>query len=106
MSIKMKALKSFKYAGKRLQAGDEFSARGRSDARILAAIGNAEYQTAVIDTSPQSYSAPVVKAAPQAVDALENMDIEALRELAAKRGVKVHYLAGAKKIREALRAAK
>ena len=42
--------------------------------------------------------------APPAVD-LEAMDVDALRALAKDRGVKVHYNAGADKIREALRQA-
>lgn len=104
MSIPMKALKPFKYAGKRLCVGDEFNARGRSDARLLSAIRNAEYCTAVIDTSAQSYQAPEQKMQ-ATLDALESMGVDELRELAEKRGVKVHRLAGAKKIREAIRSA-
>jgi hypothetical protein len=39
--VKMVALKSFVYAGKRLQPGAEFEARTGSDARLLKAIKNA-----------------------------------------------------------------
>ena len=42
MKQKMKALKAMTYATRRLRAGDEFEA-SRRDARILAAIGRADY---------------------------------------------------------------
>ena len=42
MSVPMQALKGFPYAGRRLAAGDNFEARGESDARVLVAIGKAK----------------------------------------------------------------
>lgn len=47
MSVPMIASKAFTYAGRRLKAGDPFPARGESDARVLAAIGNAKRDTQV-----------------------------------------------------------
>lgn len=38
MTIRMKSLRAFPYAGRRLQAGEEFDARGESDKRVLVAI--------------------------------------------------------------------
>ena len=42
MNQRMKAVKAMTYATRRLRAGDDFMA-SRRDARILAAIGRAEY---------------------------------------------------------------
>jgi hypothetical protein len=39
--MKMVSLKPHVYAGKRLSVGDEFEVSGRSDARLLTAIGRA-----------------------------------------------------------------
>lgn len=39
----MIAKTAFPYASRRLLAGDTFQARGRSDARVLVALGRAEY---------------------------------------------------------------
>lgn len=56
MSVQMKALKAFPYAGERLQAGQEFAARGESDARVLEAVKFAtrhvQVQTAITDPVP------------------------------------------------------
>lgn len=43
MAIQMKALKSFKYGERRLVAGDRFQAKGKQDAKLLKAIGKAEF---------------------------------------------------------------
>lgn len=40
--MKMVALKSFTYAGKRINPGDPFDAVGRSDARLLKALKRAD----------------------------------------------------------------
>lgn len=52
-------------------------------------------------------AAPVVSQVVQKVvgDGLDEMDRAELHELAKERGVKVHHMAGADKVREALRAA-
>lgn len=54
MSVQMIALKAFVYAGRRLQAGDPFVARGESDARVLEAVRNArrDLQVPVAITDP------------------------------------------------------
>lgn len=55
MSIPMVALKPQIYAGRRLVAGTEFTARGRSDARLLLALGRADFAMA----EPEPVPAPV-----------------------------------------------
>ncbi|MES2634030.1 MAG: hypothetical protein V4669_13735 [Pseudomonadota bacterium] len=145
MTVPMKALKSFPYAGKRLKVGQVFEARGRigapgTDAHTLAAIGSAvahtsapvqpvvtramtagrtrveapTYDTRMMTAAPvEPAAAPVpmiVKAEPAepvepartADVSLDDMDAEALHALARARGVKVHHLAGAAKVRQAL----
>lgn len=57
MKVRMKAARSFRYATRMLEAGDEFEAT-RQDARVLSAIGNA---VDVIPAKP--------KPAPKEVDA-------------------------------------
>lgn len=39
-NIKVRALRSFAYAGKRRRAGDEFEVRSSGDARVLRAVGH------------------------------------------------------------------
>ncbi len=122
MTVPMKARRSFPYAGKRLKAGDQFQASGESDARVLAAIGHAERVTVVAPAAPvaPAYSTRMMTAAPSLppvpmnlsaqyvikVDganvALDDMEAEPLHELAKRLGVKVHHLAGARKVRAAL----
>lgn len=125
MTIPMKARRNFPYAGKRLKAGEEFQARGESDARVLAAIGHAERVTVVAPaptapppaaaystrmmTAAQSLPPVPMKLAAQYVIkvdganmALDDMEAEPLHELAKRLGVKVHSLAGARKVRAAL----
>lgn len=95
------------YAGRRIKAGRDFEVRTKSEARILKAIGKA------VDRPQQSYQTRVMTAAPPAAQApartdedLDSMDIDALRALAAHLGVKVHPLAGAYKVRQAIRASR
>lgn len=56
MSVPMIASKSFVYAGKRLKAGDSFTARGESDARVLEAVRNARRDVQQI---PKAITDPV-----------------------------------------------
>jgi hypothetical protein len=117
MTVPMKARRSFPYAGKRLKAGDEFQARGESDARVLAAIGHAERVVAA--PAAASYSTRMMTAAPLPpvpmtlaaqyvikVDganmALDDMEADELHALAKRLAVKVHHMAGAKKVRQAI----
>lgn len=46
--VKMKALRDFPYAGKRLKKGDEFDCRGESDAKTLSAVGFAQRHVPVV----------------------------------------------------------
>jgi hypothetical protein len=102
MTVSMKALRSFVYAGQRLQSGQEFQARTGRDAKLLAAIGHAQAFTAPPPTGVP-YMTRDVAEAPQTrgVD-IASMDREELHALAAERGVKVHHMAGAAKVRQAL----
>lgn len=135
MTIPMKALKGLKYAGQRLQPGDEFQAKGKRDARVLSAIGKAIEMPAVPVSAarmhlrrdiPAAPVATVMVAAPASaaipapdvtasaaepaavivVDGadvtLDGMEADELHALAERLGVKVHGLAGAKKVTAAL----
>ncbi len=131
MTVSMKARRAFPYAGKRLKAGQEFQARGESDARVLSAIGHAErvvapvivapaprppaggtYRTRAIVAAPvqavmraeapSAIAEPDAQAAPEGATDLEALDRDELHALAARRGVKVHHLAGAAKVRAAI----
>lgn len=64
MKKQMKALRSFRYATRMLQAEDEFEA-SRQDARVLSAIGRA----AEIETNP-------VKAEPEPEPEIETDDTD------------------------------
>jgi len=108
----MKALKSFPYAGRRLKVGDHFEARGRSDARTLKAIGHA------VERSLQAVSAPVTtgtyntremrarEPGGYTAKSLDDMEVDELRALAERRGIRVHHWAGVDKLRQALRESK
>lgn len=61
MSIPMVALKPQIYASRRLAVGDEFTVRGRSDARLLLALGRADF--AMAHAAPEPEPAPVAVAA-------------------------------------------
>ncbi len=114
--IPMKCTKELVYAGKRMKAGTEFIARGESDARLLVAIKLAERMKNVTGMVAPTYNtramtamtADAVQLPSQSITVgnvdvvLDDMDTDALRELTEKLGIKVHHLAGAKKLREAL----
>lgn len=122
MSIRMKALKSFPYAGRRIAQGEVFFARGRSDAKVLFAIRSAieypeinaqphakPYQTrAMTAENPKpSYthtptdSGQTIFFEGRRFD-LDQMTRSDLFDLATQMGIKVHHLSGAQKIRQAL----
>lgn len=61
-TVPLVALKALTYAGRRYGAGDEFHARGLSDARVLIAIGSADFATA--DDCYGEASAPALTAVP------------------------------------------
>ncbi|MFA7293556.1 MAG: hypothetical protein WC023_15060 [Rhodocyclaceae bacterium] len=123
MTVHMKALKGLVYAGRRLRVGELFEARGESDARVLKAIGSAAVAptpvAVVFKEAPATYrtramvAAPAYQQAPPAAetvadpvsDDLDAMDATELHALAAARGLKLHHLTGAAKVRAALRAA-
>jgi hypothetical protein len=70
MKVPMIALKALVYAGRRVAAGAEFVARGASDARVLIAIGKADFAPAA--PGEESSAAPV---APP-VDVARTADVE------------------------------
>lgn len=130
MTVHMKALKGLVYAGRRLRVGELFEARGESDARVLKAIGSAAvaptpvavvfkeapatYRTRAMVAAPAYQPAPIAApvvepmvepAADPVSDDLDAMDAMELHALAAARGLKLHHLTGAAKVRAALRAA-
>lgn len=96
MPVPLKAKSAFPYAGRSLRAGQDFSAVSESDARILIAIGRAARR--------QEYSTRVMVA--DVRQDLERMDVEQLRALAARMNVRVHWKAGADKLRSAIRSAR
>lgn len=120
--IPMKCTKELVYAGRRMKAGTEFMARGESDARLLVAIKRAErasvyvgvdvaagvdktvYSTRAMTTmtadAVQLPSQCIIVDGAEVV--LDGMDVDELRALTEKLDIKVHHLAGAKKLREAL----
>lgn len=59
MKLEMTATKNLRYATRQLKAGDGFVAP-RRDARILAALGRAEYGTRVVEAvnEPKKAKAP------------------------------------------------
>ena len=71
--IQMTCLKPMQYAGRRVQAGDQFEAYGESDARVLTAIGKAARYTpapvvvivpkivprAILTTTPRAHVPPL-----------------------------------------------
>ncbi len=52
MTIRMISLKAHQYAGRRLEKGDEFEARGAGDARLLRLLGWAESAPAPVAQLP------------------------------------------------------
>lgn len=65
--VPLVALKPLIYGGRRYVPGDEFTARGQSDARVLIAIGKADFATA--DMAPEPETVRVAVAAPAAAAA-------------------------------------
>lgn len=63
-----------------------------ADAKVLHRLGRGAYMTR-----------DMVAGAAALPDNLNSLDAKKLHEIAKKRGVKVHHLAGAEKVREALR---
>lgn len=109
MKVSMKARRGFVYAGKRLRAGDQFQARGESDARILAGVGHAE-RVVVVGDSAAVYETRVMTSRPTVVLSLDMVDLDRLdrdqlHALARARGIHVHHRAGAERVRELLKAA-
>lgn len=98
----MQALRKFPgpYLGRVLRPGDEFTAASKRDAEVFRKIG----QAAPIEHAPSQYATRALTAAKPSSD-LDAMDIDALRALAARMGLRVHHKAGVYKVREAIRAA-
>lgn len=66
MTIPMTATKKLTYAGKRLAAEDDFDAKSKGDARLLAAIGKAKYRTTAVMSSPvQKEQGPLERSLPK-----------------------------------------
>lgn len=59
MSVPLQALRGFPYAGRRLVAGEQFNARGESDARVLCAVGHATRHIQVPEPLPEVAVPPV-----------------------------------------------
>lgn len=79
----------------------------KRQAEILSKLGHGKYQTRDMAfqpmvTKPMQAAEPVLADVP-AGDGLDSLDKEQLHALAKERGVKVHHLAGADKVRAALR---
>lgn len=83
-----------------------------TQAKVLQRAGLGTYQTRDMARQPMvtkpMQAAPVVEPEPAAepeTDGLEALDKEQLHALAKERGVRVHHMAGADKVRAALREA-
>lgn len=82
-----------------------------TQAKVLQRAGLGTYQTRDMARQPMvtkpMQAAPVPETAPAepVTDGLETLDKEQLHALAKERGVKVHHMAGADKVRAALREA-
>ena len=59
MSVPLQALRGFVYAGRRLVAGEQFNARGESDARVLCAVKHATRHIQVPEPLPEISVPPV-----------------------------------------------
>jgi hypothetical protein len=79
----------------------------KRQAEILGRLGHGTYQTRDMADQPMVTKPMVAAPAPAAApaDDLDAMDKDALHVLAKERGVKVHHMAGADKVRAALREA-
>lgn len=74
----------------------------KRQAEVLGKAGFGTYQTRDMATQPMLTKPMQAESSPVAVD-LDGMDKEQLHALAKERGVKVHHMAGADKVRAALR---
>lgn len=77
----------------------------KRQAEILGKLGHGTYQTRDMASLPM-VTKPMLAAPPvqeDADDGLDALDKEQLHALAKERGVKVHHMAGADKVRAALR---
>jgi hypothetical protein len=80
----------------------------KRQAEILGRLGHGTYQTRDMADQPIVTKPMVAAPAPVAAatdDGLDAMDKDQLHVLAKERGVKVHHMAGADKVRAALREA-
>lgn len=95
----MEAKRSFEYAHRRLSKGQAFDADNNLDAHVLEVVGHAARR------EPASlYRTRVMTA--ETAPKLDSMDVDALRAMAARLGLKVHHRAGPDKLRQAIRQAK
>jgi Rho termination factor, N-terminal domain len=93
-SMRLKALKSFRYATRQLQEGDEFDARNPRDYKVLLAVKQAE---PVSDVSVMRRSSRPVRRAVAAKaeskteqpDELAEKTVPQLREMAEEKGVEL-----------------
>src|SRR5688572_22885651 len=103
MPVPLKAKDAFTYARRDLRVGDPFNASIK-DAELLVKIGRAEYRkpyaTRVMTSELLGEKIVPVSVAP--VSNLDSMDLEALRDMATRMGVKFHHRAGAAKLRALL----
>lgn len=97
MPVPLKARRPFPYAGRSLKAGESFCALTSSDAHVLITIGHAE----AVPPQGQQYLTRVMRPTPEVT--LEQMGVEELKALAARLNVRVHWKAGAEKLRIAIR---
>lgn len=72
-------------------------------AQILEKLGHGTYMTKVMTAAPLVMPVEVVESPVEVEADLDAMGKEELHELAKQRGVKVHHMAGADKVRAALR---
>lgn len=75
------------------------------DAELLQRLGKGTYLTRDMARQPGNTKPRQAEPAPENGDGLDALDKERLHALAKERGVKVHHMAGADKVRAALREA-
>jgi hypothetical protein len=86
---------------------------GKRQAEILGKLGHGQYLTrdmvanrgAVLPPTPAPVAPPPAPVVLAVADELEALDKDQLHALAKERGVRVHHMAGADKVRAALREA-
>lgn len=79
-----------------------------AQARLLKQLHKGDYQTTSMADAPMAHklvpvTKPVIQA--QVSDGLDDLNREELHALAKERGLKLHHMLGADKVRAALRAA-